>query len=504
MGVLNRHFSNLSILLQAGPPAPPFHVAPLMVATYATPRKMSVAFIQVSILRASRSLPRRAQGSAPVSRRSPSGGLDSRSKAVALKGSNARRAFAGRARAGEILRTERRSLGTWPAPRRIAGRHDVRDDVGHSTPDARLALNGSWPPVRHSGPQWAFIYGEKVELESGAWRQCRHFSSVRPLASAHAERGSPTSLRLLLAGQEAPGSRGVGLAEAGGSEQDRVLPSVDLLRVAPAVASSHRKRAGDASPRSAPPPPIGALPFESGVPPSRQTPPIANRYMAPTSSCFNEHTTSFDGSAHLTSTLALLPSTRRASCALKGSRFDCAAESIRANEFAQLSRKVFAGAHLARPHDQNTPSLISQRFYCSLSRLTFAANLSSKIERSSLAWKRVYTPHGDANSIHVRRWLSFSHGKRYRDYPAAPRHAYRNHIPMSINNAVPIVPVPCFAASRRTSFDWFLAMGPSAVRSIRMTKTFSVGFLRFDLFVLSRYQLAHAPGSTHFDGFPFD
>ena len=205
----------------------------------------------------------------------------------------------------------------------------------------------------------------KVELESGAWRQSRHFSSVRPLASAQAERGSPTSLRLLLAGQEAPGSRGVGLAEAGGSEQDHVLPSVDLLRVAPAVASSHRKRAGDTSPRSAPPPPIGARLFESGVPPSRQTSPIANRYMVPTSSCFDEHTTSFDGSAHSASTLALLPPTRRASCALKGSRFDCAAESIRANEFAQLSRKVFAGAHLARPHDQTAPSLISQRFDCS-------------------------------------------------------------------------------------------------------------------------------------------
>ena len=75
---------------------------------------------------------------------------------------------------------------------------------------------------------------------------------------------------------------------------------------------------------------------------------------------------------------------------------------------------------------------------------------------------------------------------------------------MSTNNAVPIVPVPCFAASRRTSFDWFLALDPSAVRSIRMTKTFSVGFFRFGLFVLSRYQLAHAPGSTHSDGFPFD
>ena len=57
-----------------------------MVATYGTPRKMDVAFIQVSILRASRSLPRGAQGSAQVSKRSPSGGLDSRSKAVALKG----------------------------------------------------------------------------------------------------------------------------------------------------------------------------------------------------------------------------------------------------------------------------------------------------------------------------------------------------------------------------------------------------------------------------------
>ena len=119
------------------------------------------------------------------------------------------------------------------------------------------------------------------------------------------------------------------------------------------------------SPRSAPPPPIGARLFESEVPPSRQTSPIANRYMIPTSSCFDEHTTSFDGSAHLASTLALLPSMRRASCALKSSSFDCASESIRANKFAQLSRKVFAGAHLARPHDQNAPSLISQRFDCS-------------------------------------------------------------------------------------------------------------------------------------------
>ena len=50
---------------------------------------------------------------------------------------------------------------------------------------------------------------------------------------------------------------------------------------------------------------------------------------------------------------------------LQGNRVRLTAESICANEFAQLSRKVFAGAHLARPHDQNAPSLISQRFDCS-------------------------------------------------------------------------------------------------------------------------------------------
>ena len=265
-----------------------------MVATYGIRRKMGVAFIQVSIQRASRSLPRGARGSAQVPRRSPSRGLDSGPKAVPLEGGKARRAFAGRARAGEFLRTERRSFGPgWHRGSLRVGMMCVTTLVLR-LPTLGLVLNGSWPPVRHSGTQRAFIYGTKVELESGAWRRSRHFSSVRPLASIQAERGSPTSLRLLLAGQEAPGSRGVGLFEAGGSEQDHVLPSADLLRVAPAVASSHRKRASGASPRSAPPPPIGARLSESGVPPSRQTSPIANRYIILTSSCFDEHTASFD------------------------------------------------------------------------------------------------------------------------------------------------------------------------------------------------------------------
>ena len=57
-----------------------------MVATYGIRRKMGVAFIQVSIQRASRSLPRGARGSAQVPRRSPSRGLDSGPKAVPSRG----------------------------------------------------------------------------------------------------------------------------------------------------------------------------------------------------------------------------------------------------------------------------------------------------------------------------------------------------------------------------------------------------------------------------------